>query len=207
MTTGGGGVGGGVGSDRGTCNVMGMCVAGVGSEIVDNALVRLAVQSQGAEDAGQAGNDGLRQWGPRSAGWVQGVKHMPISSPLSIGSACAGYEAVGDIDAVLDMCSLCMGDAGRDADDGMRSQWSCRTGCSPMAPKSPQISSETLHAAARGVDDSTTTSGIRLWCAELALATVGVVGLIMTRARGTVALYSSKVASLWSDSHVLWLDW
>src|SRR5882762_11819605 len=108
---------------------------------------------------------------------------MPISSPLSIGSARAGYEAVGDIDAVLDMCSLCMGDAGRDADDGMRSQWSCRTGCSPMAPKSPQISSETLHAAARGVDDSTTTLGIRLWCAELALATVGVLGLIMPRAR------------------------
>ena len=132
---------------------------------------------------------------------------MPISLLLLIRLVHAGYEAVGDVDAVLDVCLLHVGDAGRDADDDMRSQWSCRTGCSPTAPKSPQISSEVLYAAARGADDSTMTSCACLWCAEPALMMVGVVGLIVTRAQGTAALYSSKVASLWSDSHVLWLYW
>jgi len=132
---------------------------------------------------------------------------MPIPLLLLIGSARAGYEAVGDVDAVLDVCSLHAGDAGRDADDGMRSQWSCRTGCSPTAPKSLWISSEALYAAARGAEDSTMTSCAHLWCTEPALTMAGVVGLIVTGAQGTAALYSSKVASLWSDLHALWLDW
>ena len=100
---------------------------------------------------------------------------MPISS---IGSTRAGHEVVGDADTVLG--------------EG-----------SPMAdnlPESPRVSSETLLIATRGADDSMTTSDVCPRRVEIALTTVGAIGLSANGARSTAAFYGSKVAFLWSDS-------
>ena len=110
--------GGGAGSDGHTRDAVGTCTAGVGSENVDDASVRLAVQSRGAGDVGRAGNDGLGRRGSRSAGWVRGVEHMLISSSLLIRSARGEYEDVGDDDVILDVLSRRSGDAGRTGGDG-----------------------------------------------------------------------------------------
>jgi len=47
---------------------------------------------------------------------------MLIASSLLVQLMRAGYEAVGDANAILDMWSWCAGDTGQDGNGGMRLQ-------------------------------------------------------------------------------------